>query len=81
MKNNWTEAQQDAIQARGGTLLVSAAAGSGKTSVLVERVLQRLTDPEHPTPANHLLIVTFTKAATSEMRSRLSAGLDALLQQ
>ena len=81
MKNNWTEAQRDAIQARGGTLLVSAAAGSGKTSVLVERVLQRLTDPEHPTPANHLLIVTFTKAATSEMRSRLSAGLDALLQQ
>ena len=45
---NWTDAQLDAIKARRGTVLVSAAAGSGKTAVLVERVIERLTDPEHP---------------------------------
>ena len=44
---NWTDAQLDAIKARRGTVLVSAAAGSGKTAVLVERVIERLTDPEH----------------------------------
>ena len=58
---NWTDAQLDAIKARRGTVLVSAAAGSGKTAVLVERVIERLTDPEHPTDADRLLVVTFTK--------------------
>lgn len=77
----WTPEQLDAIRARRGTLLVSAAAGSGKTAVLVERVIERLTDPEHPTPADRLLIVTFTKAATSEMRTRLTAALDQLLRE
>lgn len=76
----WTPEQLDAIRARRGTLLVSAAAGSGKTAVLVERVIERLTDQEHPTPADRLLIVTFTKAATSEMRTRLTAALDQLLK-
>ena len=51
---NWTDAQLDAIKARRGTVLVSAAAGSGKTAVLVERVIERLTDPEHPTDADDL---------------------------
>ena len=55
---NWTDAQLDAIKARRGTVLVSAAAGSGKTAVLVERVIERLTDPEHPTDADRLLVVT-----------------------
>ena len=57
MARKWTEAQTDAIRARGGSLLVSAAAGSGKTAVLVERVLERLTDPVHPTPADRLLLL------------------------
>ena len=67
----WTESQQDAIEARRGTVLVAAAAGSGKTAVLVQRAVERLTDREHPTPADRLLIVTFTKAAAAEMRARL----------
>ena len=62
---NWTDAQLDAIKARRGTVLVSAAAGSGKTAVLVERVIERLTDPEHPTDADRLLVVTFTKAGAA----------------
>ncbi len=80
-KRNWTQGQQDAINARGGTLLVSAAAGSGKTAVLVQRVIERLTDPIHPSDADHLLVVTFTKAAAAEMRDRISQSLTALLAQ
>ena len=63
MSRKWTEAQTDAINARRGSVLVSAAAGSGKTAVLVERVIRRLTDPVNPTDADRLLIVTFTRAA------------------
>ena len=55
----WTPQQLQAIKGRGGNILVSAAAGSGKTAVLVERVISRLTDPEHPVDADHLLVVTF----------------------
>ncbi len=72
---NWTPDQQKAIDARGGTLIVSAAAGSGKTAVLVERCIRRLTDTEHPCSADKLLIVTFTRAATAEMRSRLAEAV------
>lgn len=71
----WTEPQKEAIENRDGTLVVSAAAGSGKTSVLVERVIRRLIDEEHPCDADRLLIVTFTRAATAEMRSRLGTAL------
>lgn len=71
----WTKDQQTAIQNRGGTLLVSAAAGSGKTAVLVERVLTRLTDPENPVDIDRLLLVTFTNAAAAEMRERIGAAL------
>ncbi|HEX3037943.1 MAG TPA: helicase-exonuclease AddAB subunit AddA [Oscillospiraceae bacterium] len=78
---NWTQGQQDAINARGGTLLVSAAAGSGKTAVLVQRVIERLTDKDHPSNADRLLVVTFTKAAAAEMRDRISQSLTALLAQ
>ncbi len=77
-KKRWTESQRDAIDARRGTLLVAAAAGSGKTAVLVQRAIERLTDPEHPTDADRLLIVTFTKAAAGEMRARLESELFAL---
>ena len=74
-KPTWTPEQQHAIEARGGTLLVSAAAGSGKTAVLIERCIQRLTDTEHLCRADELLIVTFTRAATAEMRTRLSEAV------
>ena len=74
-EKQWTPAQKQAIDARGGTVLVSAAAGSGKTAVLVERILRRMTDPVNPVPANRLLIVTFTRAAAGEMRERLENRL------
>lgn len=75
MSRQWTQEQQQCIEARGGTVLVSAAAGSGKTSVLVERVIRRITDDEQPVDADRLLVVTFTKAAAAEMKQRLSAAL------
>ena len=83
MPNNvrWTPDQKKAIEARGGTLIVSAAAGSGKTAVLVERCIRRLLDETHPCNADELLIVTFTRAATAEMRTRLSKAIsDKLLE-
>lgn len=76
----WTESQKDAITARGGTLLVSAAAGSGKTAVLVRRVIERITDREHPADADRLLVVTFTKAAATEMRGRIETAISELLE-
>ncbi len=81
MKRNWTEAQKDAISARGGNILVSAAAGSGKTAVLVERVTQRILDKENPVNADRFLIVTFTRAAAGEMRERIDAAISALIAE
>jgi len=75
----WTPEQLEAISARGCNLLVSAAAGAGKTSVLVERVVGRITDPAHPVDIDRLLVVTFTDAAAAEMRERIAAALDDLL--
>lgn len=69
-----TPEQENAILAR-GNVLVSAAAGSGKTAVLVERVIKLLSDTEHPIDANRLLIVTFTNAAANEMRTRIEKRL------
>nr|WP_297173802.1 helicase-exonuclease AddAB subunit AddA [uncultured Agathobaculum sp.] len=71
----WTKEQHTAIHDRGGALLVSAAAGSGKTAVLVERVLTRLTDPDDPVDIDRLLLVTFTNAAAAEMRERIGRAL------
>ena len=71
----WTPAQQAAIVDRGGALLVSAAAGSGKTAVLTERAVQLITDPEQPVNADRLLIVTFTNAAAAELRARIGQAL------
>ena len=76
---SFTPAQQDAIDAQGGSVLVSAAAGSGKTRVLVQRVIKLLTDKAKPVSADRLLIVTFTKAAAEEMKSRIAAAIDDLL--
>lgn len=81
MPARWTDAQLDAIRARQGTVLVSAAAGSGKTAVLVERVIERLTDEAHPTNADRLLVVTFTKAAAAEMRERIERRLLELIRE
>ena len=71
----WTADQQKAIDARKGTLLVSAAAGSGKTAVLVERVIQRICDSENPCGVENLLIVTFTNAAASQMKDKIFAAI------
>lgn len=76
----WTANQQNAINARNGAVLVSAAAGSGKTAVLVERVIDMITDPEHPVDADRFLVVTYTRAAAGEMKDRIGARLDELLK-
>ena len=73
-KIQFTPAQAAAIRARGGSLLVSAAAGSGKTRVLVERVVGLITDPEHPADADSLLIMTFTNAAAAKLRAQRLAA-------
>ena len=72
----WTKEQQKVIDLRDRDILVSAAAGSGKTAVLVERIIQRVTDPKDPIDIDRLLVVTFTKAAAAEMRERVGAAID-----
>lgn len=77
----WTDEQLEAIQARNCNLLVAAAAGSGKTAVLVERIIRRITDTEHPVDIDKLLVVTFTKAAAAEMRERINLAITAALEK
>lgn len=72
----WTEGQQKVIDLRERNILVSAAAGSGKTAVLVERIIQKITDKDKPVDIDRLLVVTFTKAAAAEMRGRISKALE-----
>lgn len=74
-KGNWTEEQWSAITARGSNLLVAAAAGAGKTAVLVERVFLRISSEEDPVDVDRLLVVTFTNAAAAEMRERIGTAL------
>ncbi len=82
MGHDWTKAQLSAITTSGKDLLVSAGAGSGKTAVLTERIIRRLTDEENPADITRMLIVTFTKAAAGELKERISAALsDALAKQ
>lgn len=81
MMPQWTPQQHDAITASGRNILVSAAAGSGKTAVLVERVIRMITDPNHPVDIDRLLIVTFTNAAAAEMRYRISKSLNARIKE
>lgn len=71
----WTEAQRRAIEERDRDILVSAAAGSGKTSVLVRRVIERLLDPRDPLTLDRVLVVTFTESAAAEMKERIRAAL------
>lgn len=81
MSREWTPQQRSAIYATDGSVLVSAAAGSGKTAVLVERVIKMITREENPIDADRLLIVTFTRAAATEMRQRISLALNSLLEK
>lgn len=68
---SWTKEQQQVIGLRNRNILVSAAAGSGKTAVLVERILTMIMDRAHPVDIDRLLIVTFTNAAAGEMKERI----------
>lgn len=72
----WTKEQQKVIDQRDADILVSAAAGSGKTAVLVERIIQKVVDEESPLDVDRLLVVTFTKAAAGEMKERIASALD-----
>ncbi|MCD8133040.1 MAG: helicase-exonuclease AddAB subunit AddA [Clostridiales bacterium] len=73
----WTPDQQKVIDLRDRSLLVSAAAGSGKTAVLVQRIISMITDAEHPMDVDELLVVTFTNAAAAEMRERILYAIEA----
>ena len=70
----WTDEQLRAIEARGSNILLSAAAGSGKTTVLVERVMRLIAD--EGADVDRMLVVTFTRAAASDMRAKLSRRLN-----
>ena len=76
-----TEEQQEAVRNRGGSLLVSAAAGSGKTKVLVERLFRYITDEEDPADVTDFLIITYTKAAAAELRMKIAAELSERLAE
>ena len=76
----WTDEQKLAIELRGGNVLVTAAAGSGKTAVLTERLMQRITAERNPADIRRFVVVTFTKAAAAEMKSRLTAKLNSYIK-
>ncbi len=81
MAFSWTKEQEQVIFLRNRNILVSAAAGSGKTAVLVQRILSKVTDPHNPVDIDRLLIMTFTRAAAGEMRERIAAALEEALYQ
>ena len=81
MANQWTPEQEAAMSIKGKTLLVSAAAGSGKTSVLTERIIRLLTDREHPADLSRMLIVTFTRASAADLKSKIAKALTAALAE
>ena len=77
----FSKEQNDVINLRSRNILVSAAAGSGKTTVLVERIIRMISDEEHPVDIDHLLIVTFTKAAAASMREKISEAIAKKLEE
>jgi len=81
MSRSWTDEQIKAINAAGASIIVSAAAGSGKTSVLVERLLRQLASTNPKIPADRLIVVTFTNDAAAEMKQRLAKGLSKLIEE
>lgn len=80
MARSWTEKQREAMDTRDRTLLVSAAAGSGKTATLTERIIRSILDEDNPIDIADMLIVTFTKAATGELRERIGAAISAAIE-
>ena len=80
-KTIWTKEQLSAIETRNSNLLIAAAAGSGKTAVLVERIIRIITDEENPIDIDKLLVVTFTSAAASEMRERIATAITMALEK
>ena len=76
----WTSSQQKVIDVRNRNILVSAAAGSGKTAVLVARILELIMDKENPCNIDEMVIVTFTKAAAAQMRQRIMKALEEQLE-
>ena len=81
MGMQWTEEQKKVIELRNRNILVSAAPGSGKTAVLVERIIRMLTDSGRPMDVDRLLIVTFTEAAASEMKERIRMAVEKALEE
>ena len=81
MAIEFTEQQTRVLQARKHNILVSAAAGSGKTAVLVERIVRMISEGDDPTDIDRLLVVTFTKAAAAQMRERIGAAISAKIEQ
>ncbi len=79
--SSWTEEQWEAIHSQGRDILVSAGAGSGKTRVLVERIIQLITDQHNPLEVDGLLVVTFTNAAAAEMRQRIARALEDAIKE
>ncbi len=79
MERKWTAAQSAAMNTRNKTLLVSAAAGSGKTATLTERIIRSVTDPQAPSDISKMLIVTFTRAAAEELKTRIFQALSEAL--
>lgn len=80
MQQKWTDVQLDAIDSLDGSLIVSASAGSGKTAVLIERIMKRISDEKKPCSIDSLLVVTFTNAAANEIRERLNSALSKKIQ-
>ena len=80
-ETKWTNEQAQAIKTRNCNLLVAAAAGSGKTAVLVERIIKIITNEENPVDIDKLLVVTFTSAAAAEMRERIAAAISKELEK
>ena len=81
MERKWTPAQRSAIDTRNCNVLVSAAAGSGKTAVLVERIISMITDPDKNIDIDRLVVVTFTKAAAAQMKDKIRKSLDSMLDE
>lgn len=80
-ETKWTDEQLSAIKTRNCNLLVAAAAGSGKTAVLVERIIRIITNKDNPVDIDKLLVVTFTNAAAAEMRERIAAAISKALDK
>ena len=81
MARSWTDSQLKAIETRDRTLLVSAAAGSGKTATLTERIIKSILDEENPINIEEMLIVTYTRAAVGELRERIASAVKQAIKE